>query len=491
MGRQVGLFVDRRGQVENVFVGDASKIYLPDFGRLRAGRGRFRGLRLIHTHLKGEPLSRDDITDLTLLRLDMVVAVSRADEQGPVKVSLAHLMPDGTDEKVRKMGPMSLHRLELSFLDTINALEQEFAKTADERLEAGKKPGAVLVHVSNLPTRQAEGRIQEMQDLADTAGLVVLDVIRQRRRRPDPKYVVGRGKIQDTVLRAMQVGADNLLFDPDLRPSQARAITEMTDLKVLDRTMLILDIFAQRAKSRAGKVQVELAQLKYALPRLVAKNTMMSRLTGGIGGRGPGETKLEINRRRARQRIRELEKKIDQISRQRTLRRKRRNQHGVPVVALVGYTNAGKSTLLNTLTNSQVLTENRLFATLDPSSRRLRFPKDREIVLTDTVGFIHELPNDLMRAFRATLEELYDADLIVHIVDAADERFAEKQEDVERILAQMELAEVDRVTVYNKADKLDGSDLSRVHEKRRHLLVSALDPDSTRPLLEEVEQRVL
>lgn len=487
MGRQVGILVDRRGQVEHVFVGDASRVFLPDFGRLRAGKGRFRGLRLIHTVRKDVSLSRDDITDLTLLRLDLVAVLSRKDQHAPVRVALAHLLPAGTPEQVRTIGPVDLPELDVNFIQTIESLEEEFSRRVDSRLEAEQKPGCLLIHVSDLPQTAAEGRIEEMRDLARTAGLLVLDTLRQRRERPDPKYVVGRGKIQEVVLRAMQVGAETLLFDPDLRPSQCRAISALTDLKVLDRTMLILDIFAQRAKSRAGKIQVELAQLKYALPRLVEKNTMMSRLTGGIGGRGPGETKLEVNRRRARKRIRDLEKKIDGLSRQRALRRKRRQQHNVPVVALVGYTNAGKSTLLNTLTHSDVLTENRLFATLDPTSRRLRFPRDRSIILTDTVGFIEALPKDLIKAFRATLEELYDADLIVHVVDAADARFAGKKEAVERLLAAMDLAETPRLTVYNKADLLDGSNLAELHRTRDHLLISALDPQATQPLLSEIE----
>ncbi len=490
MGRQIGLFIDRKGQVENVFVGDADRIYLPDFGRVRAGKGRFRGLRLVHTHLSGEPVNEDDLTDLTLLRLDMVAAVSLEAEDQPVQISLAYLLPEGSTSEFQRLGPVPLDKLDLDFGETISSLEEEFARTRDEQYSAEKLPWAILVHASNLPAVEAESRIKEMRDLARTAGLAIVDVVRQRRKSPDPKYAVGKGKLEEILLRAMQKGVDTLIFEPDLRASQARAITDMTDLKVLDRTMLILDIFAQRAVTKAGKVQVELAQLKYALPRLVAKNTMMSRLTGGIGGRGPGETKLEINRRRARKRIQDLEKDIEKISQQRTLRRKRRNNKNLPVVALVGYTNAGKSTLLNTLTKSSVLTENSLFATLDPTSRRLRFPQDRQIIITDTVGFLHELPEELVKAFKATLEELYDAHLIVHVVDAADPRFEEKQEAVEQILEHMNLAQTPRITAYNKFDKIGESVRKEQFRRNADMLISALDAETTRPLLAQIEKTI-
>ncbi len=491
MGRQVGLLVDRRGQVEHVFVGDADRIFLPDFGRMRAGAGRFRGLRLVHTHLSGEGLSRDDLADLVLLRLDMVAALLRRREGGPVEVVYAHLLPAGQERDVCIEGPVPVHELALDFAATIESLEEEFARSASARLrQAQRTERAVLIHVSDLPRRKMEARVAELRELADTSGLEVVDVFLQRRAKPDPKYVVGKGKLEEVVVAAMQAGADLLVFDPDLRPAQARAITDATDLKVIDRTMLILDIFAQRAKTRAGKIQVELAQLKYALPRLVEKNRMMSRLTGGIGGRGPGETKLEINRRRARQRIVELERQIDRLSRQRDLRRRRRRRQGIPVVAIVGYTNAGKSTLLNALTNADVLVEDRLFATLDPTSRRLRFPRNQDIILTDTVGFIEELPEDLAKAFRATLEELYEADLLVHLVDAADPARDDKQQAVEAIFGEMGLSDKPTILVYNKMDRVRDPLERRLLAARTPWLVSALDRETVRPLLEEIRRRV-
>jgi GTP-binding protein HflX len=288
----------------------------------------------------------------------------------------------------------------------------------------------------------------------------------------------------------MQLGADLLIFDPNLTPAQARAISDFTDMKILDRTMLILDIFAQHATSRDGKLQVELAQLKYALPRLVAKNTMMSRLTGGIGGRGPGETKLEVSRRRARDRIALLERKRRDVVKARRLRRRRRNQRGIPVVAIVGYTNAGKSTLLNALTQGNAKAENKLFATLDPISRRLRFPEDREVVMTDTVGFIRDLPPDLIQAFRATLEELDDADLLVWVVDASDDAYETQLAEVTSILNDLELGDKPRVLAFNKADRIDSAEAARRARPYEGVVLSALDRKTFAPLLTQVHDRL-
>jgi GTP-binding protein HflX len=313
----------------------------------------------------------------------------------------------------------------------------------------------------------------------------------QRRHEADPKYLVGRGKLEEILIRAMQLDANALIFDPDLTPVQAHAIADFTDLKVIDRTMLILDIFAQRAKSRDGKLQVELAQLRYRLPRLHEKNTMMSRLTGGIGGRGPGETKLEENRRRARERIHRLEKEIDRFGEQRAGRRAERVRRGLPIVAIVGYTNAGKSTLLNTLTGSEVLAENKLFATLDPTTRRLRFPREREIILADTVGFIRDLPRDLAKAFRATLEELDEADLLLHVVDAGDPAREQQIVAVETILGDLGLGETPRMLVLNKIDLVPEEERGQLPRGTRELpavAISAQDRTTVAPLLEAMER---
>ncbi len=491
IGRQVGIFVTRRGQVDAVFVGDAGRLQLPDFGRLRAGRGRFRGIRLVHSHLDNVALTPDDLTDLVLLRLDLVVALHQESDDQPVTAQYAHLVPAAPGvEPQRVEAALPLHRLDVDFNGLITELEGEFAHAARMVSTDAKDVPAVLICVSSTSRDAAAGRIAEMRELARTAGIAIVDVEFQRRPKPDPRFAVGRGKLQDILVRAMQSGAEFLLFDPDLTPTQTRGVTNFTDFKVIDRTMLILDIFAQRATSREGKLQVELAQLRYALPRLVAKNTMMSRLMGGIGGRGPGETKLEINRRRARDRLTLLEREIDKISRRRSLTRQKRRRRKTPVVAIVGYTNAGKSTLLNTLTSSKVFTEDKLFATLDPTTRRLRFPKEREVVLTDTVGFIRELPEDLARAFRATLEELDDAHLMLHLVDASEPGWEDRLDAVERILGDMGLGSIEQLVVYNKIDRLPGDSSVLSGGRRETFRISALKAETCRPLLQAIEQRV-
>jgi GTP-binding protein HflX len=509
--RQVGIFVDRKGNIEHVIVGDGHKLHLPDLGPRRAGVARFRGVRLVHTHLGGEPLTRDDLIDLCKLRLDLVGAILMRPDGTLGPLSCAHLLPTNPEgAQWHVLDEISAHELqrghELDFQELIRSLEEEFAaKAAAARIVDDGRDRCVLVHVQ-VGTRdpaQAEARIQELKELCRTAGVRVLDVVTQRRAQVDPRTLIGKGKLEELVARALQTDATMLVFDHDLSPAQARTVSDLTELKVIDRTMLILDIFAQHAHSRDGKLQVELAQLKYTLPRLHEKNTMMSRLTGGIGGRGPGETKLEINRRRAREKIHLLEQQIRQIGRQRAERRQLRTRSRVPIVSIVGYTNAGKSTLLNTLTDGEVLVEDKLFATLDPTSRRLRFPHDLrrsrgatspsaqgelEILLTDTVGFIRDLPRDLVTAFRATLEELDQADLLLHLVDAADPAHADHIKAVERILAELKLDGKPRLLVLNKLDRLSADERHQLAtEQPERLGISARDAESTRPLLDAME----
>jgi GTP-binding protein HflX len=516
IARQVGVLISRQGNIEHVFVGDASRIMLPEVGRLRAGHGRFRGLRLVHTHLRNEVLSRDDLVDLALLRLDLVAAVGVNHEGRPADLHLAHLVPPREGKSPWVSLPTEpFHRSEVDFVELISALEEEF----DRVLPTGRATRAVeraLLVVADLgklrgqsnrarslpdlpaaeprervgaPPQgsQVSNRVHELRELCRTAGIEVVDVAVQRRPEPDPRYLIGRGKLEDVLVRAMQFDAGVLIFDPDLSPGQAHAISSFTDLKVIDRTILILDIFAQRARSRDAKLQVELAQLRYRLPRLQEENTMMSRLVGGIGGRGPGETKLEIGRRRARERLHRLEKDVEETRRQRKGRRKAREDRGLPVVAIVGYTNAGKSTLLNGLTGSDVLVEDKLFATLDPTTRRLRFPRERELILADTVGFIRDLPKDLAQAFHATLEELDDADLLLHVVDAADPDRDAHITAVERILGDLNLAETPRLLVYNKVDRLLPEERASLESLGQPLTISALDRKSILPLLAAME----
>ena len=460
INRQVGILLNRKGEVENVIVGNAYRLDLPDIGRARAGQSRLRGLRLVHTHLKSEPLTKDDLTDLALLRLDLVAAIGVLDEGLPGSLEFAHLVPaNGTGHYWQVETLPSVYGDQPDVLDTVVALEEEFAKGASARSVGGRER-AILVGVSLDGNRaRAEASLTELRELARTAGVEVLDCVLQARRDPDPRYFVGRGKLEELNLRSMQLMVELLIFDRDLSPSQSRHISEDTSLKILDRTQLILDIFAQRAQSAAGKLQVELAQLKYLLPRLSQSDDSLSRLAGGIGGRGPGETKLEIDRRRVRDRITHLEARIESLSRERGVRRSLRARREMPIVSIVGYTNAGKSTLLNALTGSNVLVENKLFATLDPSSRRLRFPREREVIITDTVGFIRDLPKDLVNAFRATLEELSEASLLLHVVDAADPDREEKTSAVDAILEQLDLADKPRLMVWNKVDLLSAEEL--------------------------------
>ncbi len=382
----------------------------------------------------------------------------------------------------------------------ISALERSLDKAI--QVEAQAKDGqerAILISVrTGGERREVDDSLAELQELARTAGVQVLDSFIQLPRKLNPRTLMGEGKLQEVVIRALQRGATLLIFDQELTPAQVRAISTMTELKVLDRSQLILDIFAGRAKSRDGKVQVELAQLKYLLPRLTGRGIQMSRLMGGIGGRGPGETKLEIDRRRIRDRIPSLERELQELSRDREQRRSRRVKAGVPIISIVGYTNAGKSTLLNSLTQSETFTENLLFATLDTSSRRLRLPREREVIITDTVGFIRSLPVSLMGAFKATLEELQDADLLVHLVDASNPRFEDQISQVRTILSELGLAEKPEIVVFNKIDRLEG--LKRkdtiafvwiAQARRRHnaISVTALDRKTLSPLLDELKRR--
>ncbi|HZS44330.1 MAG TPA: GTPase HflX [Blastocatellia bacterium] len=497
--------INRKGQVEYVIVGDAKSVELPDFKRVRAGRERFRGLRCLHTHLRGEHLTQDDLTDLALLRLDLMAAVDVEKETGlPGVVRAAHLVPARSDngngahslEPIGTNGkgngayahldPAVPSQLDVDFLSLIESLEEEFARTAQQTSRQDQRDRAILISVTTGSMSEAEESMAELRELAESSDVVVMDSIIQRRPHLDPKFLIGKGKLDELVIRSMQLSADVIIFDQDLSPAQVRSINAATDLKIIDRSQLILDIFAQHAQSREGKIQVELAQLKYMLPRLTGAGTEMSRLMGGIGGRGPGETKLEVDRRRARDRIHLLEQQIEDLRKSRQNRRQQRSRRDVPIVSIVGYTNAGKSTLLNTLTASEVHAEQRMFATLDPTSRRLRLPREQEIVINDTVGFIRDLPKDLIAAFRATLEELESSDLLIHLVDISSPRLESHIRSVEDILAELGLSEIPRLTVFNKRDMVapdEAENLCRIYDATA---VSAIDARSLKPLLERV-----
>lgn len=492
-GRQVGVLVDRSGKVHHVIIGTASQIMLPDVGRLRAGPGRLRGLRLIHTHLGNEPLTRDDLVDLTRLRLDLVAAICLAPSDGtPTWVYWGHVIPgeEGSREPpFRTYGPLSYARLKVEPRSIIEALEEELARASRRRRTVAKDGRAILVHVAaRKDAADAEVSLRELEELARTAGVAVVDTVLQIRNRVDPKYVLGKGKLDDVVILSMQRDADVLIFDRDLSPAQAATLARVTDMKVIDRTQLILDIFAQRAQSRDGKLQVELAQMRYLLPRLGQKDDALSRLTGGIGGRGPGETKLEVGRRRARERITRLKKQLSKLGKQRKTRRSRRGRSPIKHIAIVGYTNAGKSTLLNTLTGADVLAEDKLFATLDTRTRRAPLPSGREVVYTDTVGFIRDLPKDLFAAFRATFEEAEDADLLLQVIDASDPSHDDHYDTTEKLLVDLGLERLPRLVVFNKADQLDPRRAAAIAASRDAVAVSATHPETMEPLLRRVER---
>ncbi|MBU0599251.1 GTPase HflX [bacterium] len=504
IGRQVGILVSRAGYVDYVAVGDFHKIVLPDFGRLRVGSGRFRGLRFIHTHLNREPLSRDDLVDLVILRLDLVASISLDFYRQEPLISIGYLLPQNSEEKFWKIvEPQSISKLNLNFIEFIEALEEEFtAKSLISRKIKSSQERAVLVHVSDDFDRlEAEEALNELKELVWTAGVEAVDTALQFRKKLDPKYLLGKGKLEDLVIKSVQSEADIIIFNQDLTPTQARIISEMTDLKVLDRTQLILDIFAQRAQSSDGKMQVELAQLKYRLPRLTRLDNGLSRLTGGIGGRGPGETKLEISRRRVREQISHLETKLKNSTLSRRERRKKRKDNKIPIVAIIGYTNAGKSTLLNGLTLSHEYTDDKLFATLDPHARLLCFRGEmsqddhkiwnlEKIILVDTVGFIRHLPKDLLAAFRATLEELEDADFFLHLVDGSFFKYSKHIEIVEEVLVDLGLANIPQLLVMNKIDKITQKEKEKFIRQYNGLAISALKGDGLEELKMELAKRL-
>ncbi|MEW6672530.1 MAG: GTPase HflX [Thermodesulfobacteriota bacterium] len=489
--RQIGLLIDRTGQIACVIVGDHQKIVIPDTDAYRVMPGRLKGLRCVHTHLSDEPLTRDDLTDLALLRLDLMATVTVSSDGLPRQVHAGHILPGVSAEApYRLLPPLFPHQLEIGCLQLIRALEDELAHVSAVYDADLKSERALLVSVSTAPRKIAVDSMAELKELARSGGLQVVETVLQHRNQTDPRYLMGQGKLQELTILALQKGVTLIVFDQELNASQIRSITDQIALKVIDRTQLILDIFAQRARSREGKLQVELAQLKYLLPRLVVKNTAMSRLTGGIGGRGPGETKLEINRRRVRERIGRLEKELIQVRKHRKQQKARRDKKGLPVISIIGYTNAGKSTLLNTLTKSRELAESRLFATLDPASRRLKFPRDIEVIITDTVGFIKNLPKDLMVAFRATLEELDSADLLLHVIDISNPRFEDQVESVEKILTDLNLHQTPTIRVLNKKDLVSPEDLSAFVRSFKGIAVSANDSATLGDLIQAMASRI-
>lgn len=490
VGRQVGVLLSRSGKVETVIVGDRKKIVIPALSQLRSTSGRLKGLRCVHTHLAGEDLTEDDLMDLLFLRLDLMAMIKVVDSL-PERLYAVHLVPVPVQGKSwHFLPPVVPSQQKTNFRELIAALEDEFARQRSSR-EIDAQDRAILISVTTQLKSRAQESMDELKELVRSDDVEVMDTFIQRRDRINAKFILGKGKLGEIMLSALKHNANLLIFDQELNPSQVRSITDHTELRVIDRTQLILDIFARRALSREGKLQIEMAQLKYLLPRLGQRDDALSRLTGGIGGRGPGETKLEVDRRRINDRLTNLGKRLKKVGKERHHRRSRRRKKDLPVISLVGYTNAGKSTLLNSLTSSNILAEDKLFATLDPTSRRLRFPEDVEVIITDTVGFIRDLPDELLQAFKATLEELHEADLLVHVIDISNPRFAAQMKVVDELLYELELSDIAKMLVFNKIDLVDPAFLREELARHDAVALSALDPSTFGGFLDRARKQIL
>jgi GTP-binding protein HflX len=488
-GRQLALLINRVGKVIYVIVGDQQKIYIPETPDYNSSFGRMKGLRCVHTHLKNEDLTQDDFTDLSLLKLDVMAAITI--KNGKADLIYTAVIDPFSETPYRRLDPFPAYKIPDDCHFLIDETEADLSKAESLHISEKGKERAYLVNVYTGSKKDAFDSMLELVELTKSSGLSVIDTTLQKRRKIDPNFVVGIGKLFDIAINAMQKGATIIIFDRELSTSQIRSVTNHLDMKIIDRNQLILDIFAQRAKSNEGKLQVELAQMKYMLPRLVEKNTAMSRLTGGIGGRGPGETKLEVNRRTVRNRINKLEKSVKNVRNQRKQQKAQRVKKGIPVVSIVGYTNAGKSTLINALTNSNIYAKDQLFATLDPSSRRLRFPKDIEVIITDTVGFIRRLPKELVESFKATLEELESATILLHVIDISNSAYQNHIVSVEKILTDLNLNKITTINVLNKIDQCSEEVIEKAVNRTGGFAVSAMDRKTLTPLLDEIEKLLL
>lgn len=498
INQPVCAYINRRGQVIRVGVGTPRQTQIPPLELPRYGAERLSGIRCLSTNLKSEPPNEAALTAMALQRLDALVVLNitgggftkrGGGSTGYVKEAyLAHLVANSRQLVTTQSSdisisdavmyshvspPLSLDALaDQDFLNLVEGLEEEFSREfLGQEVDADHDRVLIVgVLTENTHPQQFQDIIVELTRLVDTAGGTVLQVLQQKRSRIHPQTVIGEGKVQEAALTAQTLGANLVVFDRDLSPSQVRNLEAQIGVRVVDRTEVILDIFAQRAQSGAGKLQVELAQLEYMMPRLAGRGQSMSRLGGGIGTRGPGETKLETERRAIQKRISRLQQEVNQLQAHRCRLRQRRQHREVPSVALVGYTNAGKSTLLNALTNAEVYTADQLFATLDPTTRRLMLPHaetgaPQETLMTDTVGFIHELPASLMDAFRATLEEVTEADALLHLVDLSHPAWLSHIRSVRDILAQMPITPGPALVAFNKIDQVSSETLALAREE--------------------------
>lgn len=461
INREISVYITRSGQIIEIAIGDNATVELPSFSG-RRGAGRLSGIRCIHTHPGGNPyLSGVDISALKNNKYDAMVAIGVVSPDF-TKSELTFGLITGIDSNenytAECYGPYSIEDAEnINFVNTVSTIERILDKQTGTASLQVMSERAILIGMEwgrNDSLWTVDDSLEELKQLADTAGATVIKKFIQKRSKPDPAFFIGRGKVQELALYAQQENIDLCIFDDELSPAQQRNIESVMGIRILDRTALILDIFAQRARTNEGKLQVELAQLQYTLPRIMGKGLMLSRLGGGIGTRGPGETKLEVDRRRIRDRIAFIKEQIEKVKAVRSLHRSKRKKNNVFEVSLVGYTNAGKSTLLNTLTNSDIYAKDQLFATLDPTTRQLTLPNKQEIIITDTVGFIQRLPHQLIAAFRSTLEVVTEADLLVHVIDVSHELYKEQAAAVHEVLKEIGAETKPVITVYNKIDKL-------------------------------------
>lgn len=461
INREISVYITRSGQIIEIAVGDNATVELPTFSG-RRGAGRLSGIRCIHTHPGGNPyLSGVDISALKNNKYDAMVAIGVASPdftQSTLTFGLITGIDSNENYTSECYGPYTIEETEnINFVNTVSTIERILDKQTGTASLQVMSERAILIGMEwgrNDSLWTVDDSLEELKQLADTAGATVIKKFIQKRPKPDPAFFIGRGKVQELALYAQQENIDLCIFDDELSPAQQRNIESVMGIRILDRTALILDIFAQRARTNEGKLQVELAQLQYTLPRIMGKGLMLSRLGGGIGTRGPGETKLEVDRRRIRDRIAFIKDQIEKVKAVRSLHRSKRKKNNVFEVSLVGYTNAGKSTLLNTLTNSDIYAKDQLFATLDPTTRQLTLPNKQEIIITDTVGFIQRLPHQLIAAFRSTLEVVTEADLLVHVIDVSHELYKEQAAAVHEVLKEIGAETKPVITVYNKIDKL-------------------------------------
>lgn len=461
INREISVYITRSGQIIEIAVGDNATVELPSFSG-RRGAGRLSGIRCIHTHPGGNPyLSGVDISALKNNKYDAMVAIGVASPdftQSTLTFGLITGIDSNENYTAECYGPYTIEEAEnINFVNTVSTIERILDKQTGTASLQVMSERAILIGMEWGRTDSlwtVDDSLEELKQLADTAGATVIKKFIQKRPKPDPAFFIGRGKVQELALYAQQENIDLCIFDDELSPAQQRNIESVMGIRILDRTALILDIFAQRARTNEGKLQVELAQLQYTLPRIMGKGLMLSRLGGGIGTRGPGETKLEVDRRRIRDRIAFIKDQIEKVKAVRSLHRSKRKKNNVFEVSLVGYTNAGKSTLLNTLTNSDIYAKDQLFATLDPTTRQLTLPNKQEIIITDTVGFIQRLPHQLIAAFRSTLEVVTEADLLVHVIDVSHELYKEQAAAVHEVLKEIGAETKPVITVYNKIDKL-------------------------------------